>query len=86
VLLLGDEVRYRLARAEPSALRTGPLGLGGLSHEPACAQIGEVVHVVPGESVPATVKHAKPRCLLSFQLALQCPFCSFQLGKGELDT
>jgi hypothetical protein len=47
---------------------------------------GGGVVVVGGKLVSATVEHAKPRCLLSFHLTLQCLFCGFQLGKGELDT
>jgi hypothetical protein len=42
-LLLGDEIRYRLKRPKLLTACTGLLGLGRLSHEPACAQIGEGV-------------------------------------------
>ncbi len=55
--------------------------------------MGAAVGSSPGDSIgvcarplPAAVDHLKPRRLLSFQLALQCPFCSFQLDKGELNA
>jgi hypothetical protein len=60
VALLGDEVGYRPKRSKLLVRCTGPLGLGWLTHEPACAQIGERVSFIhgrkPGDS-PATHRH-----------------------------
>lgn len=57
--LLGNEVRYRLKRPQ-SVPCPGPLGLGRLSHEPACTQIGERISLAhrrkPGHP-PATHRH-----------------------------
>jgi hypothetical protein len=59
-LLLGDEIRHRLERLKLLVPCTWLLGLGRLSHEPSCPQIGERVSFVhrgkPGDA-PATHRH-----------------------------
>jgi len=60
VALLGDEVGYRPKRSKLLVRCTGPLGLGWLTHEPTCAQIGERVFGANGRKPrysPATHRH-----------------------------
>jgi hypothetical protein len=59
-VLLGDEIGYRPKRSKLLVGCAGLLGLGRLSDEPACAQVGERVSFVHGRKSgdpPATHRY-----------------------------